>query len=71
MKEQLKDRLDALLESAKAGDGAAQLKLAKCFYNGHLVEKSIENALYWSFKAASSGVPDAESYYNAIMREMR
>lgn len=66
MKEELQDRVDALIKLAKAGDGTSQLKLAKCFYNGHLVEKSTENALYWSFKAVSAGVPDAERYYNAI-----
>lgn len=66
MKEVLKDRVDALIELAKAGDGMSQLKLAKWFYRGHLVEKSTENALYWSFKAVSAGVPFAENYYNAI-----
>lgn len=68
MKEQLKDRIDVLLEKAKDNDGISQLKLAKCFYTGELVEKSTENALFWSFKAVSAGVPDAESYYNAITR---
>lgn len=71
MKEELKDRVDALIELAKAGDGTSQLKLAKCFYNGHLVEKSTENALYWSFKAISAGVPDAENYYKAISRGVK
>ena len=68
MKEPLKDRIDILIESAKNGNNEAQLKLSKCFYEGHLVEKSTENALYWSFKAVSAGVPEAESYYNAISR---
>lgn len=68
MKDYLQDRVDTLIELAKTGDGASQLKLAKCFYNGHLVEKSTENALYWSFKAVSSGVPEAENYYYAIIR---
>lgn len=68
MKDNLQDRVDTLIELAKAGDGASQLKLAKCFYNGHLVEKSTENAIYWSFKAVSSGVPEAENYYYAIIR---
>lgn len=68
MKKELKDRVDTLIELAKAGDGMSQLKLAKCFYSGNLVEKSTENALYWSFKAVSAGVPEAEGYYNAISR---
>lgn len=66
MKKPLKDRIDILIESARNGNSVAQLKLSKCFYKGHLVEKSNENALYWSFKAVSAGVPEAESYYNAI-----
>lgn len=66
MKEPLKDRIDVLIESAKSGDGVAQLKLSKYFYEGHLVEKSIENAKYWAFKATSAGIPNAENYYNAI-----
>lgn len=68
MKEPLKDRIDILIESAKNGNSEAQLKLSKCFYEGHLVEKSTENALYWSFKAVSAGVPEAENYYRAIGR---
>ena len=68
MKEPLKDRIDVLIESAKNGDGVAQLKLSKYFYEGHLVEKSIENAKYWAFKATSADIPNAESYYNAITR---
>lgn len=71
MKEKLKDRVDTLIELAKAGDGASQLKLSKCFYEGRLVEKSTENALYWSFKAVSAGVPEAESYYSAISRGVK
>lgn len=67
MKEPLKDRIDVLIESARNGDSVSQLKLAKCFYEGHLVKKSVDNALYWSFKAASSGNTDAISYYDAIV----
>ena len=71
MKEPLKDRIDVLIESAKNGDGVVQLKLSKYFYEGHLVEKSIENAKYWAFKATSAGIPNAESYYNAITRGVK
>lgn len=67
MKEPIKDRIDVLIESARNGNTDSQLKLAKCFYKGHLVEKSIDNALYWSFKAASSGSTDAVRYYEAIV----
>lgn len=71
MKKKLKDRIDVLIELAKAGDGTSQLKLAKYFYNGYLVERSTENALYWSFKAVSAGVPNAEIYYKAISRGVK
>lgn len=71
MKEPLKDRIDILIESARNGNSVSQLKLSKCFYEGHLVEKSNENAQYWSFKAVSAGVPEAECYYNAISRGAR
>ena len=46
----------------------AQLELAHCFYEGKLVEQSIENARYWAFKAADGGNKMAESYYNTISR---
>ena len=66
MKEKLKDRIDVLFEKAKAGDNEAQLKLAKNFYRGHLVEKSIEQAQYWAFKSVSSGNLSAQSFYQNI-----
>ena len=55
MKERIKDRIDVLFEKAKAGDNEAQLKLAKSFYRGNLVEKSIDQAKYWAFKAIQNG----------------
>lgn len=64
----LRDRFDVLLDNAKDGDSTAQLELAHCFYEGKLVEQSIENARYWAFKAADGGNKMAETYYNAITR---
>ena len=66
MKELIKDRIDVLMDSANKGNTNAQLKLARCFYEGHLVEKSIDNALYWSFKAISSDNDTAIRYFEAI-----
>lgn len=66
MKEKLKHRVDALMESAKAGDTSAQLKLAKEFSKGRIVEKSLDNARYWAFKAISGGNTSAISFYNSI-----
>ncbi len=66
MKEILKHRIDRLMERAIAGDTDAQLDLAKEFIKGKIVEKSLENARYWAFKAASSGNTSAITYYNFI-----
>ena len=67
MKEKLKDRIDVLFEKAKAGDNEAQLKLAKSFYRGNLVEKSIDQAKYWAFKAIQNGSGNAQAYYQALV----
>lgn len=66
MKGIMKDRIDVLLEKAKAGDSNAQLELAKSFYKGHLVEKSIDQAKYWVFKSASAGNEAAISLYRLL-----
>lgn len=66
MKEELKHRIDRLMDKAIAGDREAQLHLAKAFYKGRLVEKSKDNALYWAFKAASGGTKEAVFFYNTI-----
>jgi len=71
MKEKLKDRIDVLLEKAKAGDSKAQLELAKSFYKGHLVEKSIDQAKYWAFRAMSDGNSSASECYHAIVQGKR
>lgn len=68
MKKLLKDRIDVLIEKAKQGDAKAQLKLAKCFYKGHLVEKSLDMAKYWAFKSIQNGNNSAMYYYKAINR---
>lgn len=68
MKEKLKDRIDVLFEKAKAGDNEAQLKLAKSFYRGNLVEKSIDQAKYWAFKSVSSGNMSAQGFYNELLK---
>lgn len=69
MKEELKHRIDALMEKAKAGDTSAQLKLAKEFNKGSLVEKSLDNARYWAYRAVSGGNISAISFYNSIASE--
>lgn len=66
MKELLKHRIDVLMEKAKAGDVDAQLKLAKEFIKGSIVEKSLDNARYWAFKAISGGNASAISFYESI-----
>lgn len=66
MKEVHKHKIDTLMENAKAGDASAQLKLAKEFNKGRIVEKSIDNARYWAFKAVSGGNTSAEPFYNSI-----
>lgn len=68
MKEILKDRIDVLFEKAKAGDADAQLKLAKSFYKGHLVEKSTDQARYWAFKSVSSGNTSAQGFYAELLK---
>lgn len=67
MKKLLKDRIDTLITKAKSGDGDAQLSLAKCFYNGRLVERSLDLAKYWAFKSIQSGNSKAINYYQAIV----
>ena len=66
MKEPLKDRIDILIEEARSGDSVAQLELAKCFLNGRFVEKSIDQARYWAFKAVSSGNDLAQTFYMSL-----
>lgn len=63
---QLNDRFDTLLEKAKSGDPKAQYKLAKWLYRGHLVEKDIEAAKYWAFKAIEGGHKNAEALFEKI-----
>lgn len=66
MKTLLKHRIDRLYEQAVAGNSDAQLKLAKEFVRGRLVEKSQDNARYWAFKAITSGNLSAISFYGSI-----
>ncbi len=68
MKKIIKDRIDVLFEKARSGDSNAQLKLAKSFYRGFLVEKSIDQAKYWAFKSVSSGNKSAQIFYNEILK---
>lgn len=68
MKEIIKDRIDVLFEKARSGDSNAQLKLAKSFYKGSLVEKSTDQAKYWAFKSVSSGNKSAQIFYNEILK---
>lgn len=66
MSDLLKDRIDVLIEKSRSGDSNAQLKLAKCFQKGYLVEKSIDQARYWAFKSVSNGNTLAQNYYHEI-----
>lgn len=67
MKDIVKHKIDVLMEKAKAGDADSQLKLANEFVEGKLVEKSLENAMYWSFKAINGGNHQAVNYYNNLV----
>ena len=60
------DRFDALMSKAQEQDAQAQYKLAQWFYNGHLVEKSNEQAAYWAFKSLNNGYLDAEKILSVI-----
>lgn len=71
MKEILKHRIDRLMERAIVGDTDAQLNLAKEFVKGNIVEKSLENARYWAFKAVSGGNTSAIKYYNSIASDFQ
>ena len=64
----VEDRIDVWMEKAKAGDAKAQFRLAKCFKRGHLVEKSLDLARYWAFKAVSSGKTSAQSFYESLYK---
>ena len=66
MKEPLADRFDVLLSKARSGDTNAQLELARCFYHGKLVEKSIDQAKYWAFKAILGGNRNAFDLYRTL-----
>lgn len=71
MKEILKHRIDRLMERAITGDTDAQLDLAKEFIKGNIVEKSLENARYWAFKAVSGGNTPAIKFYNSIASDFQ
>ena len=59
------------MERAVTGDTDAQLDLAKEFIKGNIVEKSLENARYWAFKAVSGGNTPAIKYYNSIASDFQ
>lgn len=67
MKELIRDRIDVLLDKAKSGNSRAQLRLAKCFHKGRLVEKSSDLAKYWAFKAILNGNNSAVSFYKTLV----
>lgn len=60
------DRFDVLMNKARSEDPKAQYQLAKWFYNGHLVEKSNEQAVYWAFKSLNNGYLEAERLLSSI-----
>lgn len=67
MKELIRDRIDVLLDKAKSGNSRAQLRLAKCFHKGRLVEKSPELAKYWAFKALLGGNESAANFFKTVV----
>ena len=67
MKEHIRDRIDVMIDKAREGNARAQLKLAKCFYSGYLVEKSIDLAKYWAFKSLVGGCNSADSFYKVVV----
>ena len=67
MKELIRDRIDVLIDKAREGNARAQLKLAKCFYSGHLVEKSVDLAKYWAFKSLVGGCNSAAVFYKVVV----
>lgn len=69
MSELLKHRIDRLMDKALEGDSKAQLELAKEFAKGEIVEKSMNNAKYWAFKAVNTGNSAAINYYNSIAKK--
>lgn len=66
MSKMKEDRFDILMNKAKSDDAFAQYELAKWFYEGHLVEKSNEQAAYWAFKSLNAGYLKAEELLNKI-----
>ena len=66
MKELIRDRIDVWTDKAKDGDARLQLRLAKCFHEGRLVEKSEDLAKYWAFKAILGGNRSAVGFYKTI-----
>lgn len=62
----LADRFDSLLDKAKKGDSKSQYRLAKWLYKGYLVEKDLEAAKYWAFKAINGGYKKAQILFEQI-----
>lgn len=71
MKTLLVHRIDGLYKQAIAGNPEAQLKLAKEFVRGRIVEKSLDNARYWAFRAVNGGNSSAIAFYNSIASDYR
>ncbi len=60
------NRIDVLYEKASNGDKVSQLSLAKCFYYGRLVVRSLPLARYWAFQAVESDKIDTVEFYNLV-----
>lgn len=65
--EYIRHRIDILLEKAEAGDSEAQYQLAKSLYYGENVERSLNEARYWVFKALENGNNKAGTLYECIV----
>ena len=49
----------------------AMLKIAKLYFNGSGMNKDIQQALTWALKAKNKHVPDADTFVQNIVREVR
>lgn len=61
MKNLINDRIDDLVAKAKQGDFRSQFELAKSFYYGRRVKRSIPLARYWSYRAMTNTNYDHDS----------
>jgi TPR repeat protein/tRNA A-37 threonylcarbamoyl transferase component Bud32 len=61
-------KLDELTRKAEAGDLDAQYELGCFYYDGNVVERDLNLALYWYAKAANEKFPDAVAWLGILYR---